>query len=69
MLQKTKILHLTARLIDMTLFVEIRSCYIYELNKIVNIATFYLKCSYIYYYFYEYQQLWPLHKWKLVIKM
>ena len=47
------IIHLTAWLIDMTLIVvEIRSCYIYELNRMVDMATFYLKCNYIYYYFY-----------------
>ena len=43
--------HLTAWLINITRVVEITSCYISELNRIVNIATFNLKCNYIYYYF------------------
>ena len=35
---------------------ETRSCYVYKLNRIVNIATLYLKCNYTYYYFYVPQQ-------------
>ena len=51
--------HSTVWLIDMIL-AEIRSCYVYKLNRIVNIAILYLKYNYAYYYFYVHQQCYKM---------